>query len=236
MPPRRTVASAIRASAYCPDAAVRHPGFACVQSSLVGTATPDLVYARSSLEARSGSDWAGTTGALRQPIGTDTGAAKVSSRRPFRPKAPRAFADPRPSSNVAAMAAESVTSGRAKRLMLLRCACLSTRFRPVTHAIPPCTLLDVPPSRLPARKSPCREARSASFDVARSRRISKKFVKKYMLRSPKRKLRETALFPGNVFPRLAPRASQSSVPLNAPSKEHELGVSSVATTGLWLAG
>jgi len=141
MPPRRTVASAIRASAHCPDAAVRHPGFACVQSSLVGTATPDLVYARSSLEARSGSDWAGTTGALRQPIGTDTGAAKVSSRRPFRPKAPRAFADPRPSSNVAAMAAESVTSGRAKRLMLLRCACLSARFRPVTHAIPPVRFL-----------------------------------------------------------------------------------------------
>ena len=62
------------------------------------------------------------------------------------------------------------------------------------------------------KKGRCREARSASFDLAGSRRSAKKSVKKYMLRSPKRKLREITLFdPRNAFPRLAPRASWSLV-------------------------
>jgi predicted AAA+ superfamily ATPase len=47
----------------------------------------------------------------------------------------------------------------------------------------------------------------------------KKSVKKYMLRSPKRKLREITLCdPRNAFPRLAPRASWISVSLGATSK------------------
>ena len=57
------------------------------------------------------------------------------------------------------------------------------------------------------------------FDVARSWRSAKKSGKKYMLRSPKRKLREITLFdPRNAFPRLAPRASWISVSLSATSK------------------
>jgi hypothetical protein len=59
----------------------------------------------------------------------------------------------------------------------------------------------------------------APFGVARSRRSAKKSVKKYMLRSPKRKLREITLCdPRNAFPRLAPRASWISVSLGATSK------------------
>ena len=43
MPPRLTFTSAIVASVHCPSAALRHPGFACFQSTLEGTGTPSLV-------------------------------------------------------------------------------------------------------------------------------------------------------------------------------------------------
>ena len=169
MPPRRTVASAIRASAYCPDAAVRHPGFACVQSSLVGTATPDLVYARSSLEAKERKRLGGHHRCIASTDRHRHGGGK--------------------SLVASAVPAESSSSVRRPPSLVKRCGdgsreryfwtgeafdaasmCMPVHPLPPRYPCnPPCTLLDVPPSRLPARKSPCREARSASFDVARSR-------------------------------------------------------------------
>ena len=52
LPARWTFASALVASAHCLDAALRPPGFACVQSSLADRGTPDLVDA----ESNSGSE------------------------------------------------------------------------------------------------------------------------------------------------------------------------------------
>jgi len=43
VPTRWTFTSAIQASVHCLSAALRPPGCACFQSSLVGTGTPDLV-------------------------------------------------------------------------------------------------------------------------------------------------------------------------------------------------
>ena len=56
LPARWTFASALLASDHCLDAALRPPGFACFQSSLVGRGTPDLVDKDTKGKAGSGSD------------------------------------------------------------------------------------------------------------------------------------------------------------------------------------
>ena len=78
LPTRWTFPSAIVASAHCLSAALRHPGFACFQSSLAGRGTPSLVNRVGSQEAGSGSDRTGSTRDAAAPFAAAPPASAVS--------------------------------------------------------------------------------------------------------------------------------------------------------------
>ena len=78
LPTRWTFPSAIVASAHCLSAALRHPGFACFQSSLVGRGTPSLVNRVGSQEAGSGSDRTGSMHEAAAPFAAAPPASAVS--------------------------------------------------------------------------------------------------------------------------------------------------------------
>ena len=61
LPTRWTFASALPASAHCPDASLRPPGFARFQSPLVGRDTPDLLKRGPDIGTRGGIGRTGKT-------------------------------------------------------------------------------------------------------------------------------------------------------------------------------